>query len=176
MTYNNATHGEMAQLKSSYLFCHPSLMGDTLDIYFHDEQLDLPSVSCCWGRSGEMWRGRVGEKSHFLQEEAATENRETQMERESSGVDASRRCSVQPPIPPIIAKGKRHWFLTHRHVKPPSDRYRRTGRSTHRHPLTKQSCILTSASCNTAKAQLLSTQTWKYPHIHTQTWTAEGEP
>lgn len=48
---------------------------------------------------------------------------------------------------------RRHRLLTHGRDEPSLDHRRTTGRLTHRHPLAKQSCILTSASSNTAKAQ-----------------------
>lgn len=96
MTSNDATHGEMAQSKSSYLFVTLHWRGTYLT-YFHDEQLDLPSVSCCWGRSGEMWRGRAGASGGGVtfcrrKEDRHGEQRNTDGER-------VKWCRCETPLP-----------------------------------------------------------------------------
>lgn len=155
-------------------FCVPLYWRGTYLTYFHNEQLDLPSVWCLWRcGEGEQW------KSHLQEEGGQTWRTEKHRWRESQVVWMGAwdvQPSPAPTQPPAQSNRKRHWFLTHKHVRPSSDRSRRTGRSTHRHPLTKQSCTLTSVSCNTAKAQMWVHKKWKCPHRHPQTWTAEGEP
>lgn len=125
--------------------------------------LGLSLVSCCSGRGGKMrwW------KSPFLDEEGgqtiANWNRGTHMEGEKEGDVCPHR--------PMRATGKGVGD------KAPSDRCGRTGRSTHRQPLTELSCILTAASSNAAKAQMRVHRSENTPpHTHTHTETAEGEP
>lgn len=77
----------------------------------------------------------------------------------------NRAMWIEEKVPQLSyqSNGKRHWFLTHRHDKPSLDQC--GGRCTHRCPLTKQSCSLTSASSNTAKAPV-----WVHKSENTHTY------
>lgn len=130
-------------LEVQWHLCHLSLAQDTLDILYvfprwtawfrHLHCVAQAEV----GRCGKWWR------SHFLREAGGRTRRiERRKRRESQVLPLSDQSNR-----------RRHWFLTHSHDKPSLDNRRTTGRLTHRHPLAKQSCILTSASSNTAKVQ-----------------------
>lgn len=131
--------------------------------YFRDEQLDLPSASCCsrrsWGRCGA--RGGEGGESGggvtLLQEEGGQTWR-----RESCETFQSNREDA----PVLCTRGR---------VKPSSDQLQRK-REMDSQTAVNEAVVYPPPLHFTRQGANVSTQKWRSPHVHTETRTAEGEP
>lgn len=132
--------------------------------YFRDEQLDLPSASCCsrrsWGRCG-AWGGEGERESGggvtLLQEEGGQTWRTESCEpSQSNREDAPVLC-------------------TRRHVKPSSDQLQRK-REMDSQTAVNEAVVYPPPLHFTRQGANVSTQKWRSPHVHTETRTAEGEP